>query len=274
MPELPEVETIRRSLEPVLVAHRIDRVIASPVRLREAIEPARWTRSLLGARLLGLTRRGKYLLADFGQTVAVFHLGMSGRLMLSAPGRNPLPHTHLRLRFDHGVELRLVDPRRFGVAVILDRRRLASYEPLLRLGPDALAAHATAALVEAAGRSRAPIRNLLLDQSVVAGLGNIYATEALARAGIDPLRAARGISRRRILRLAGSVRVVIGEALAAGGTTLADGGFIDAMGRNGYFAVRLQVYGREGEACPRCSSAIVRRALAGRSVFFCPRCQR
>jgi formamidopyrimidine-DNA glycosylase len=129
-------------------------------------------------------------------------------------------------------------------------------------------------LRDAAARSRAPIRSLLLDQHVVAGLGNIYANEALARAGIHPLRRADSIAPRRIARLAIEVRAVLEEALAAGGTTLADGGFADAEGSHGYFAVKLSVYGREGEPCPRCGSTVRRLVAGNRSAFFCPRCQR
>jgi len=274
VPELPEVETVRRSLEPRLVGHRVTRVEARKIRLREGIEPNEWEAGVVGRRLLGLERRAKYILARFEASTALFHLGMSGRLVVALPDDPREPHTHLVLRFDHGRELRLVDPRRFGVAIVLPNQAVAQHPGLLRLGADPLAAEAAAALRQRAARSRVAIRNLLLDQSVLAGIGNIYANEALARAGIHPLRAASAISARRLDRLAGAVQEVLEAALRAGGTTLDDGGFVDADGRGGYFAVELMVYGREGEACPRCGGRIARRAAGGRSVYYCPRCQR
>jgi len=198
---------------------------------------------------------------------------MSGRLALAPAGGALLPHTHLRVRFEGGLELRLIDPRRFGMAVVVPTAGLAAFAPLAALGVDALDGALAEALVAAVRRSRSPIRSLLLDQTVVAGIGNIYATEALARARIHPLRRASALSPRRVAALARAVREVLEEALAAGGTTLEDGGFADADGNAGYFAVRLAVYGREGEPCHRCATAIRRQTLAGRSVFFCPRCQ-
>ena len=274
MPELPEVETVRRSLEPHVVGRRVERVEARRVRLRRGIDPRPWRARVQGSTLERLDRRGKYLLARFERAVAVIHLGMSGRLQLARPGREREPHTHLVLGFSGDVELRFVDPRRFGAAFVLAPGAVDALPELARLGPDPVREDVGPTLRDAAARSRTPIRNLLLDQHVVAGLGNIYANEALARAGIHPLRRADTIAARRIARLAVEIRAVLDDALAAGGTTLADGGFADAEGASGYFAVQLAVYGREGEPCPRCGAG-VRRAVAGnRSVFFCPRCQR
>jgi formamidopyrimidine-DNA glycosylase len=274
VPELPEVETIRRSLAPKLVGHRAIRVEAANVRLRHDLSERDWRRGVVGSRLLALQRRGKYLLFHFETAVAVVHLGMSGRLLLAGPDTARCPHTHLVVHFDHGLELRYVDPRRFGVALVLDLGAVGEFASLASLGCDPLEDGLEEALCVAAGRSRAPIRNLLLDQSVIAGLGNIYATEALARAAIHPLRRSNAISRRRLLSLAAAVRAVLRDALAAGGTTLADGGFVDSAGNSGYFAVELQVYGREGLPCRRCGAAVRRRVAAGRSVFYCPHCQR
>ena len=274
VPELPEVETVRRSLEARLVGHRVVGAEARKIRLREGIEPGEWEAGIVGRRLLGLERRAKYILARFEASTALFHLGMSGRLVVALPDDPREPHTHLVLRFDHGRELRLVDPRRFGVAIVLSNQAVTLHPGLQKLGTDPLLAEAAATLRRRAGRSRVAIRNLLLDQNVLAGVGNIYANEALARAGIHPLRAASSISTRRLDRLAESVREVLEAALRAGGTTLDDGGFVDADGRGGYFAVELMVYGREGEACPRCGARIARRNAGGRSVYFCPRCQR
>jgi formamidopyrimidine-DNA glycosylase len=274
VPELPEVETVRRSLTPHLVGRRVVGVEARRVRLREGISPTSWHRRFRGAAIVGLDRRGKYLLVYAERAVGVFHLGMSGRIVLTRPEEPRAPHTHLVLRMDSGVEVRFVDPRRFGVALALRPEELRSHAGLAHLGPDPLSAEMDAALLRAAARSRAPIRSVLLDQTVLAGLGNIYANEALARAGISPLRRACSIPSTRMAALAGGIRAVLGEALEAGGTTLSDGGFVNASGDGGYFAVRLLVYGREGEPCPACGTRIKRRVLTGRSVFYCPRCQR
>ncbi len=273
MPELPEVETVRRSLEPHLVGRRVVEVEARPVRLREGIEPADWQARIEGTRFTALERRGKYLIAHGERAAALFHLGMSGRLVLARPQEAFAPHTHLVLRLEGGLEVRFVDPRRFGVAVVLEPGALATHPSLAGLGPDPLCGDAVAALT-AAARSHTPIRSLLLDQHVLAGLGNIYANEALALARISPLRRADRIAPRRLVALAAAVRQVLTAALEAGGTTLRDGGFVDAAGGGGYFAVKLGVYGREGQPCPACGGAIVRRVLAGRSAFYCPRCQR
>jgi formamidopyrimidine-DNA glycosylase len=199
---------------------------------------------------------------------------MSGRLLTSHASVPRVRHTHLVIGLEDGRELRLVDPRRFGAAVVLPRERLATHRALASLGPEALASDAEAALVGAARGSRVPIRNLLLDQTVVAGLGNIYATEALARVGIRPNRRAGTVSLDRLGRLAEAIYEVLSEAIVAGGTTLADGGFQDAAGSEGLFAVALRVYDRAGEPCPSCGSAIRRVVLAGRSSYFCPRCQK
>ena len=273
MPELPEVEIVRRSLEPHMVGSRVVGVVAAAVKLREGIRPADWERHIRGTRITALERRGKYLIAKGERAAALFHLGMSGRMVIRRPEDPRAPHTHLVLALDHGGEVRFIDPRRFGVATVLGLGRLGSHPALARLGPDPVDGDVEGALQEAR-RSHSPIRSVLLDQRVLAGVGNIYANEALSRAGISPLRRASAISALRISDLARAVREVLNEALDAGGTTLRDGGFVNADGDGGYFAVRLSVYGREGAACSRCGSAIVRRALAGRSAFYCPRCQR
>lgn len=274
VPELPEVETVRLSLAPYLVGHRVVAVEARRIALREGIEPASWRARFTGARIVALERRGKYLLARTERAVALFHLGMSGRMVLRRPAEPREPHTHLILRMDHGLEVRFIDPRRFGVAVVLRPEELEAHPGLGRLGVDPLSDGTQEALRRATARSRAPIRSVLLDQTVLAGVGNIYANEALARAGISPLRRARSISDRRIVALAGAVRQVLEEALEAGGTTLRDGGFVNASGDGGYFAVGLLVYGREDEPCVACGAPIRRRVLTGRSAFYCPRCQR
>ncbi len=274
MPELPEVETVRRSLAPHVIGRRIVAVQGRSVRLRAGLDPEEWRAAVVGTTVAGLSRRGKYLLADFGRATGVIHLGMSGRLALVRSRVPCVAHTHLRLRFADALELRFIDPRRFGMAVVMDAAAARTLPALADLGIDALEGEIDDALVAAAARSAAPIRSLLLDQTVLAGLGNIYANEALARAGIHPLRPASSLARRRVVRLAVEVKAVLRDAVAAGGTTLEDGGFSDAAGNAGYFAVQLGVYGREGQPCPRCGTTIQRQVAGGRSAFFCPRCQR
>jgi formamidopyrimidine-DNA glycosylase len=274
VPELPEVETIRRSLNARLVGRRVDRVTVGTLPLRLPLDPEAWRTLVVGARMEDLTRRGKYLLAWWGQAVSVLHLGMSGRLLARPYGSTLPPHTHLIVHFDGGVDLLLVDPRRFGLAAVMPRRELAGFASLSALGVDPLDGPLEAALTAAAQRSRVAIRNLLVDQHIVAGLGNIYANEALARAGVRPTRPANTVSRRRLSVLATAIRATLVDALAAGGTTLEDGGFVDADGEGGYFALSLQVYGREGEPCHHCGATVVREMLGGRSIYYCRRCQR
>ena len=274
VPELPEVETIRLSLEAALVGRRVVAVEARRIKLREGIDPRRWRQRVAGARLAALDRRGKYLVARFDTADVLFHLGMSGRLVLCQPDQPRPRHTHLVLLFDGQIELRLVDPRRFGVAVVLEPGGARRHASLAALGPDPRAVEARNALRERAAASRVAIRNLLLDQSVLAGLGNIYATEALFRAGIHPMRAANRISAARLDKLSVAIRDVLEDALAAGGTTLSDGGFVDADGEGGYFAVALAVYGRNGLPCVRCGRTIARHDGGGRSAYYCPGCQR
>lgn len=273
VPELPEVETVRRSLSRALCGRRVVGVEARDVRLRDGIDPAHWP-PLIGLELEAVDRRGKYLVARFGPLAAVLHLGMSGRLLVVPSAAPPAPHTHLTVRFAGEVELRFVDPRRFGSATVYPIDALPRVSCLAGLGPDALCEDAGRAVAVAAARSRAPIRNMLLDQRILAGLGNIYATEALARAGIRPTRPGRSLGATRLARLGGAIAEVLGDALAAGGTTLDDGGFQDAEGNAGYFAVELLVYGREGRPCKACGTTIRRVVVAGRSAFYCPRCQR
>lgn len=272
MPELPEVETIRRSLLPRLAGARVEAVAASGQTLRQPVDLERW-RACAGARLTAITRRGKFLIFALNDAAAVLHLGMSGRLLVQPAAAAVALHTHLSVRFESGQELRFVDPRRFGSAVLLPAAEVDGYPPLARLGVDALDGNVAAALATLAG-SRAPIRNALLDQRCIAGLGNIYANEALARAGISPTAPAGRLSRARRARLAEAIRQTLDDALAAGGTTLADGGFVNASGEVGYFAVALRVYGRAGEPCQRCGRPIQRIVLAGRAAYFCRSCQR
>ena len=270
MPELPEVETTIRGLRPVLQGRRLVSVEARRADLRRAFPPDLRQR-LTGAKVTSLGRRAKYGLIDTdrGDTL-VFHLGMSGRWRIE-PAEIGL-HDHFVLETDEGRRLALNDPRRFGSLELVRSDELQQYEPFAKMGPEPLGdAFSADYLVEAlAGRS-APIKALLLDQRIVAGLGNIYVCEALHMAGIAPGRAGGRIARERLVRLVDAVKAVLRSAIEAGGSTLRD--FAQPDGELGYFSKQFLAYGREGEAC-RCGASIRRRTEGGRSTFYCPRCQR
>jgi formamidopyrimidine-DNA glycosylase len=270
MPELPEVETTVRGLVPVLEGRRLTSVEARRPDLRRAF-PADLRQRLTGARIIGLGRRAKYGLinTDRGDSL-VFHLGMSGRWRIDPAGLGP--HDHLLLETEEGRRLALNDPRRFGSVDLLPTEALDGYEPFAKMGPEPLGEAFSANTLAAALRGRsAPIKALLLDQRIVAGLGNIYVCEALHMAGIAPGRAGGRISRPRLARLVEAVKVVLVAAIEAGGSTLRD--YARPDGELGYFSKQWRVYGREGEACG-CGAPIRRRAEGGRSTFFCASCQR
>jgi formamidopyrimidine-DNA glycosylase len=272
VPELPEVEIIRRSLEPRLQGLRFEGVHGSGLGLRAPLDIEAWRGLLVGRTVAGVVRRGKFLLIEAADAIGVFHLGMSGRLLVAQDDTVRPPHTHLAAALTGGLELRFIDPRRFGLAIAMPASHAEIFRPLAELGPDALGDDCAAALDGRRG-SRVAIRNVLLDQRVVAGIGNIYANEALYRARIRPATPMCQLGGRRIRRLSAAIRAVLEDAVRAGGTTLADGGFLDGNGEAGDFAVSLEVYGRAGQPCRRCDTVIARRALGGRSTYFCPRCQ-
>ncbi|WP_375391539.1 bifunctional DNA-formamidopyrimidine glycosylase/DNA-(apurinic or apyrimidinic site) lyase [uncultured Sphingomonas sp.] len=270
MPELPEVETTIRGLTPVLAGQRLTEVEPRRADLRKAI-PVDLRQRLTGATVTALGRRAKYGLIDTdrGDTL-IFHLGMSGRWRV-----DPLEmqtHDHLLLTTVAGRRLALNDPRRFGFLDLLRTDALDGYPPFVALGPEPLGATLTGSYLRGilAGRT-APIKAMLLDQRIVAGLGNIYVCEALHRARIAPSRAAGQIALARLERLADAIRAVLQEAIAAGGSTLRD--FAHPDGALGYFSKQFRVYGREGRPCD-CGGTVRRRVEAGRSTFWCPRCQR
>lgn len=275
MPELPEVETVALTLRPQLAGSRVRRVAVLHPDAVAGLSPEDFTRALAGARFEDVSRRGKYLLFSIrpagGEPLRlVFHLRMTGRLVCVPAAEEAPKHTHLRFELDDGRELRFVDSRRFGRAYLLPHADPP--KGLLGLGPEPLAARfrRTDFAAMLAGRRR-QIKALLLDQSFLAGLGNIYADEALFRAGVDPKRRACDLTARETSRLFRSVRAVLREAIAAGGTTIRD--YVDGRGREGEFAARLRVYGREGRPCPLCGATIERHVVAGRSTYVCPRCQ-
>ena len=267
MPELPEVETTVRGLEQVLRGRLIARVEARRPDLRRAL-PDGLGQRLTGARVTGLRRRAKYGLIETDRDdTLVFHLGMSGKWRIdpSEIGK----HDHFIIETDEGRRLALNDARRFGSLDLVRTDELEQWPPFKALGPEPLDLNARELKKRLAGRSAA-IKLLLLDQSIVAGLGNIYVCEALYRAGIHPTRAGGSVSLERLERLVPAIHDVLEEAIAAGGSTLRD--FASPGGELGYFSKRFAVYDREGKPCPK--GGTVRRIVqGGRSTFYCPKCQ-
>ena len=270
MPELPEVETTVRGLAKVLVGQRLVRVEPRRADLRRAI-PVDLRQRMQGARVTGLSRRAKYGLidSDRGDTL-IFHLGMSGRWRIDPEDIGK--HDHLILETGAGHTLALNDPRRFGSLDLVATEALADFGPLAVLGPEPLGEALSSAYLKAklGGRS-APIKALLLDQRVIAGLGNIYVCEALNIARIAPMRTGGSLRLGEIKRLIAAIRAVLEAAIDAGGSTLRD--YTAPDGELGYFFKQWRVYGRAGEACP-CGGKVERRIDSARSTFWCPRCQR
>ena len=270
MPELPEVETTVRGLARFLEGERIARVTLNRADLRRPFPPD-LVQALTGARVAALGRRAKYGLVhtDRDQTM-VFHLGMSGRWRIEPDKADR--HDHLVLETGAGHVLALNDARRFGSVDLVDTAALEQWPPFAAMGPEPLGDGFTVAHLKAqfAGRA-APVKPLLLDQRVVAGLGNIYVCEALHRAGIRPDRAAGTISSPAVGRLVPAIRDVLAESIEAGGSTIRD--YAQPNGELGYFAASWRVYGREGEACG-CGAAVRRFVQGGRSTFWCAKCQK
>jgi formamidopyrimidine-DNA glycosylase len=271
MPELPEVETTLRGVRPYLEGRRVADLRVREPRLRYPV-PRDLGASLVGQRIVGLRRRGKYLLLDLERGTLLIHLGMSGSLRLVPPSSQPGPHDHVDLILAGGLCLRLRDPRRFGALLWLDGP--AETHPLLvHLGPEPLEDGFDGDHLYRVSRGRRiAVKAFIMDSRVVVGVGNIYANEALFAAGIHPNRASGRIGLDRYRSLAGSIRAVLGDAIAQGGTSLRD--FVQEDGSPGYFAQYLQVYGRVGEPCRTCGTPIGLRRIGQRSSFYCPRCQR
>jgi formamidopyrimidine-DNA glycosylase len=267
MPELPEVETVRRSLLPI-IGRRIETVEVRDPRLRQRIAND-FAARLAGQVIEGITRRGKYLLFQLsGGEALLAHLGMSGALLLQPVDAPSAAHDHVRIRLGAGLQLTYNDPRRFG---LMRLGRLDEFTELNNVGVDPLrvSVHELASLAH--GRKK-PVKNLLMDQRALAGIGNIYANEILFRAGIRPSRQARRLTRTDLRRLVTAIRAVLTGAIRLGGSSISD--YRDGAGRPGYFQLRLRVYDRAGQPCVRCKTAVRRAVHAGRSSFSCPVCQR
>lgn len=287
MPELPEVETVRRGLEPVMAGQVITQAEVRREGLRWPFPP-RMAERLTGARVLGLRRRSKYILADLstGETLLI-HLGMSGRMLIALTGQtgvelgefhHEMPkaekHDHVVLEMAGGARVTFNDARRFGAMDLLPTGAEEAHPLLAKLGPEPLGNRFDEAYLVARLKGRAtPIKAALLDQQVVAGLGNIYVCEVLFRAGISPKRQAGRIAAARVAGLVPIIRQVLAEAIEAGGSSLRD--YRQADGELGYFQHNFRVYGREGEPCvaPGCTGHVARVVQSGRSSFYCPVCQ-
>lgn len=272
MPELPEVETVRTQLEPVLAGRRFERVEIHDPRLVRPYEPAEVAAELEGERVTAVERRGKYLIVRFeSNRVLLIHLRMTGSLRHSSDGLDEDPHRRAVVKLDDGSDVAYRDVRRFGTWLVLEPDELAPYLST-RVGDEPLDALFTAArLGERLAKRRAPIKAVLLDQRTLAGLGNIYVDEALWRARINPLRPAESIDRNELRRLHNAIRAALEAGIARQGSTLRNYALPD--GSSGSMQDEFKVYGRGGEPCDRCGTPIAKTRVGGRGTWFCPTCQ-
>ncbi len=271
MPELPEVETTRRGIEPWLVGRRIERLLVREWRLRWRV-PKSLPARIQGTTIRAVDRRAKYLLIATDAGTLIWHLGMSGSLRIMGGTSPPLAHDHVDLVLDSGRCLRFNDPRRFG-CLLFTAGPPEKHALLSRLAVEPLSDDFRADdLWRRARGRRASIKAFIMDSRIVAGVGNIYASEALFRSGIRPGLAAGRVSRVRMEALAASIRDVLGEAIDVGGTTLRD--YVDASGMPGYFGQKLFVYERAGQPCRKCRTPIRQFTQGSRSTYWCPHCQR
>ncbi len=271
MPELPEVETTRRGLAEHLVGATISEVIIRNPNLRWPI-PKNLPKLLRGQKILTLTRRAKYLLADCGNGTLILHLGMSGSLRILSAGTPPAKHDHFDLVLNNGKLMRLRDPRRFG-AVLWHKGDISTHPLLAKLGPEPLQENFDARYLYQATRGRSiSIKQCIMDNHVVVGVGNIYANESLFRSGIKPQLAAGKLSLPRCEKLVTEIRATLHAAIQKGGSTLRD--FVHSDGSSGYFQQEYFVYGRTGEPCRKCSAMIKQIKQGQRSSFYCGVCQK
>lgn len=270
MPELPEVETTLRGIEPHLLNQRVARVTVRDPRLRWPIPDE--VHKAEGQSFTNLQRRGKYLLLHLHKGGLIIHLGMSGSLRIVQHAMTPEKHDHVDIELDNGSVLRFNDPRRFGAFLWVDGD-MHLHELLRKLGPEPLSDFFNAKYLYDLSRNRSvAVKNFIMNGHVVVGVGNIYASEALFMAGIHPQRAAGRISRQRYESLVAAIRDVLDRAIRRGGTTLRD--FVNSDGAPGYFAQELLVYDRAGSDCFQCGSAIRQKVIGQRSSYYCPACQR
>ncbi|MEX1222458.1 MAG: bifunctional DNA-formamidopyrimidine glycosylase/DNA-(apurinic or apyrimidinic site) lyase [Idiomarina sp.] len=271
MPELPEVEVSRLGISPHLEGQHIDQVVVHDSRLRWPVPDT--VQQLAGAVINKIERRAKYLLIDTNQGVLIMHLGMSGKLRVVPASTTLVKHDHVELKLHNGQTLRLNDPRRFGAVLFSQREELAAHPLLHKLGPEPLTdAFNTEYLLQQAKGKTQSVKTFIMDNHVVVGVGNIYANEALFKAGIHPKRAAGRISKARYQGLVALIKETLHAAIQQGGTTLQD--FTQVDGQPGYFKQHLLVYGRGGKMCMTCKTRLREIRLGQRSTVYCPQCQR
>ena len=272
MPELPEVETTRRGVEPHVMGKKIREVIVRHRGLRLPVSET--LDQIAGDKVTAVRRRSKYLIVDLAKKGSLLiHLGMSGSLRLRPPGEDFKKHDHVAITLDSGKQLRFHDPRRFGIFLHLAEGDPLEHSLLKGLGPEPLEeGFSVATLVKAFAKKSIAVKVALMDAKVVVGVGNIYASESLFRAGIKPATEARKVTKPRLEKLVKAIRDVLTESIEQGGTTLRD--FLNSDGEPGYFAQRLFVYERKGEPCRVCGTAIKQAVMGQRSTYWCPKCQK
>lgn len=270
MPELPEVETSRRGITPHILKQTVSNVIIRQKQLRWPIS-AGLKKDILHQRIEAIDRRAKYLLLKTRAGTLILHLGMSGSLHIVQHDTVANKHDHIDIQFSNGKSLRLHDPRRFG-AVLWTRANISSHKLIKNLGPEPLSEELTGEyLFQSSRKRKVCIKTFIMNSHIVVGIGNIYASESLFMAGINPRRQAGRISRQRYDTLVEAIKTILARAIEQGGTTLKD--FTNQDGKPGYFQQSLHVYGRAGEACPRCQQAVKRINQQQRSTFYCSHCQ-
>jgi len=270
MPELPEVETTRRGIAPHIEHHNVSSVTVRNRKLRWPV-PKGLNKTLAGHSLQGVDRRGKYLLLNFAHGTLIMHLGMSGSLQIVTADTPLRKHDHVDIAFDNGNILRLHDPRRFG-SIHWTTNDVLEHDLLCKLGPEPLDKTFNADLLWQQSRKRkVAIKQFIMDSHIVVGVGNIYASESLFKAGIHPRRAAGKVSHERYEALVNAIKNVIRAAIKQGGTTLRD--FTGSDGKPGYFKQQLNVYGRKGEPCTRCGKPVTHCVMGQRATYYCTQCQ-
>ena len=276
MPELPEVEVVRRGLLNHLPGRTITGLFTDGKRLRLPVPEKELRARLTGARIIDVRRRAKYLLIDFDNgELLILHLGMTGILGLFSRKAEIAPHDHVCWNLDNGYDLRFNDVRRFGSVRLIGPEQIATLEQTVfkDTGPEPFSENFNGSyLYRKAHKKQQPIKNFIMDGRVVAGVGNIYANESLFNAAIRPTRKAGAVSEKRYGLLVSKIREVLTAAIECGGSTISD--FIDSSGARGYFQIHFNVYGRKDQPCPTCGTLIRHRKLGGRASFFCPSCQR
>lgn len=270
MPELPEVETSRRGIEPHIIGQTVKQVVIRQKQLRWPV-PSTIKQQLVSQKIESVDRRGKYLLLGSAAGTLIIHLGMSGSLRILPEGTAAEKHDHFEILFSNGKLLRLRDPRRFG-AVLWTKKDPLDHKLISSLGPEPLDEDFNTDYLYQQGKNRkTPIKSLIMNSQVVVGVGNIYASESLFLAGINPRRASNRLSKQRYQKLVNAIKQVLQLAIRQGGTTLRD--FTREDGKPGYFQQTLSVYGRAGQPCPSCNHPVKQFTLGQRSTYYCPHCQ-